>query len=358
MELTTTLTTGALTTIWTDRSEPFVVAGPCSAESADQVMETALALKKKGGVHLFRAGIWKPRTSPGNFEGYGPKALPWLAAAKAATGLPMGVEVAMPKHIDLCLAHNVDVVWLGARTTVNPFYVQELAEALRGVDIPVMVKNPINPQVGLWAGAIERLTQCGVKDIVNIHRGFSVNTKSQFRNAPLWEIPEAMQARFPGIPMISDPSHIAGKRSLIAELAQQTAWQAMDGLMVEVHPNPGEALSDAKQQLTPEDFWQVIEELDWRIPDTKQASLQRQRHEIDALDTELLQLLARRAALAKELGAIKQAKGWPILQSDRWQEVLNNRIQQGKNLALSEQFVRDLFKEIHRESLAIQRLGV
>jgi chorismate mutase len=336
---------------------PFVISGPCSAESEKQVLETAFALKQTG-IDLFRAGIWKPRSKPGHFEGIGETGLQWLQKVKAETGLPVAVEVATPQHIELALEYGMDVLWIGARTTVNPFVVQELAETLRGVDIPVMVKNPVNPDLALWAGALERFHNMGIRSLAAIHRGFSVLGESRYRNAPLWQIPIELKTRFKTLPLIIDPSHIGGRRDLIQPLTQQALDLDYDGLMVEVHPNPEEALSDAEQQLTPAAFADVLAQLKVKsstCADREFISMaEEMRAKIDAADRDLIETLARRMALVEKIGEYKKQNNVTIFQMERWNEIFKTRPEWATKMGVNENFVAELYKLIHLESIRKQ----
>jgi chorismate mutase len=340
----------------TDR-KPFLIAGPCSAERREQVLETAAALKDLP-VQLFRAGVWKPRTRPGSFEGNGAVALEWLREMKAAYGLPVAVEVADPTHVALALEHEIDVLWIGARTTVNPFQVQRIADALRGVRVPVMIKNPVNPDPDLWLGAIERMEHAGIPDIAAIHRGFSAYKTSAYRNHPNWSIPVELKRRRPDLPMICDPSHITGKRMEVAAVAQKAMDMHFDGLMVEVHPRPDEAWSDAAQQLTPEMLRTLLEGLVVRgqhATDTdRKPELVELRQLMDSLDAELIDLLTRRMDLSARIGMVKKACNMTVYQPDRWREIVATRSTQARAQGLPEDFVIALFEKIHDESIRKQ----
>ena len=290
-------------------NQALIISGPCSAESEKQVLETAQELAKIDAVKLFRAGIWKPRTRPNTFEGHGEKALKWLQKARQETGLKVTIEVANPKHVELALKYNIDVLWIGARTVVNPFSVQEIANALKGVDIPVMVKNPLNPDLSLWIGALERINEVGIHNLAAIHRGFDFFKKSTFRNAPMWEIPIELKRLYPSLPIITDPSHISGKSSLLAEIAQKSFDLEMDGLMIETHCNPKEALTDAKQQITPSDLNDLLNNLVVRERSGDfafETKLEEYRSEIDRLDAEMIDILARRLDIIDLIGKYKK----------------------------------------------------
>jgi chorismate mutase len=337
--------------------EKFIIAGPCSAESEEQVMKTARALKDFN-VSVIRAGIWKPRTRPAAFEGIGAEGLQWLKAASAETGLPVAVETANPSQVEQCLKHGIDILWLGARTTPNPFAVQEIAESLRGVDVPVMVKNPVNADLALWVGALERLNNAGVKKLMAVHRGFSTYQTEQYRNQPLWRIPIELKQLIPGLPLICDPSHISGKAELVPEVAQKAMDLLFDGLMIEVHVNPKEALSDAGQQLTPERFGALMQELKFKIAFTSSkdfiSHINSLRKEIDELDGQIIDLLTRRMDNARKIAVQKVKNDISIFQPDRWNEVLKSRIADGVSKSLSEEFMYQLFQYIHEESIRQQ----
>lgn len=337
--------------------KPLVIAGPCSAETEEQMLETARQIKKEGFAHVLRAGIWKPRTRPGSFEGMGEAALPWLQAAKEETGLPVAIEVANPQHIELALKYGVDILWVGARTTVNPFNVQELAEALRGVDVPVLVKNPVNPDLQLWIGALERLNQAGVKKLGAIHRGFSNAQETKYRNSPMWNIAIELKTLFPELPVIGDPSHMAGKRSLLFEIAQRALDLNYDGLIIESHRDPDKAWSDASQQLTPPALAEMLHELHVRkesYPTDYQSQLEVVRGKIDHLDRELLENLANRMSLVEKLAEYKRDNNVAAYQVDRFREVLETRAAWGKSLNLYPNLVDELFKLVHMESIRKQ----
>lgn len=341
---------------WNKR--PFLISGPCSAETEEQVVETARRLKATGKIDLFRAGIWKPRTRPGMFEGMGEAALPWLLRVKRETGLPTVVEVATPEHLDLALQYEVDAIWLGARTTVNPFSVQALADALKGIQIPVLIKNPINPDLELWSGAVERLLKAGIAQPGLIHRGFSAYTSSDYRNAPMWQLPIEMRRRYPGLLMICDPSHICGNRAGLQAIAQKSIDLDFDGLMLEAHIDPDQAWSDAKQQITPERFAELLQALTWRTaetnePDQHQALLQI-RERIDQIDDDLLNLLAERMRMADQIGGFKKENNVTILQTQRWNEILHRALQRASAIGLSQEFIIRYFDAVHMESIRHQ----
>lgn len=343
---------------WLSRGEaPVLIAGPCSAESEEQVVSTARSLIKNRGVDLFRAGVWKPRTRPNSFEGVGEIALDWLKTVKKETGLKTTIEVANAKHVHLALKAGVDVLWIGARTTVNPFSVQEIADALKGVDVPVMVKNPINPDLNLWIGAIERFNRAGIKKIAAIHRGFATYDK-QYRNSPNWDIPINLKTALPGIPIICDPSHITGRRNGLKEVAQKALDLDMDGLMIEVHPNPDKALSDSGQQVTPNTFFEILDKLKVRVSkiDSSEfvSTLESVREEIDQIDAQLIRMLAKRMDLVKLIGGYKKENRITILQLDRWKEILDSRLHYALSNGLDEEFVVELLNHIHKESIKVQ----
>ena len=335
--------------------KPLIIAGPCSAESEEQLLSTAVKLAATGKVDVLRAGVWKPRTKPGNFEGAGEKALPWLVKAREVTGLPVTTEVATAKHVESAMAHDVDLLWVGARTAANPFSMQEVAEALRGTDKQIFVKNPVNGEVDLWCGAVERLAACGIKNIGLIHRGFSGYGAGELRNAPMWHLALEMRRRMPELPMICDPSHICGKRQYIADIAQQAADLNYDGLMIESHISPDDAWSDAKQQLTPDAFNSLLETLKWRAgesnSETYQIALMGLREQIDSLDREILQLLAERMNVAENIGRIKRENDVRILQEARWEDIMERALTNSTPLGLSEHFLRTLLDAIHIESI-------
>ena len=341
-------------------AKPFIISGPCSAESEAQLMATAKGIAATGKVNALRAGIWKPRTRPNSFEGVGAKGLPWLKKASAATGLPSITEAASPKHIELCLKAGIDMLWIGARTTANPFSVQEIAESLRGVDIPVFVKNPIHLDIGLWIGALERFWGAGVRKLAAIHRGFSVGNQNRYRNQPFWEIPIELKRRYPGLPLLSDPSHIGGKRETIEKLAQRALDLDFDGLMIESHYRPDEALSDARQQITPDELGKILKNLKYRqshSPDREfMHNLQSLRHEIDEIDEELLHLLKKRIGYVEQIGDFKIKNNVTIFQLERWNEILNTRGQLAEEIGIDREFIADLLRVIHKESIRIQTL--
>lgn len=335
--------------------KPFIIAGPCSAESEEQILSTAQGLAATGKVDVLRAGVWKPRTKPGSFEGAGVEALPWLTKARELTGLPIATEVANAKHVESAAPFDLDILWIGARTAANPFSMQEVAESLRGTDKPVFVKNPVNGEVDLWCGAVERLAACGVKNIGLIHRGFSGFGAGPLRNAPMWHLALEMRRRMPELPMICDPSHICGCRQYIADIAQQAADLNYDGMMIESHVNPDAAWSDAKQQLTPDALNVLLDALKWRAgesnSETFQIALMGLREQIDSLDREILQLLAERMNVAENIGRIKRENDVRILQEARWEDITERALTLSSSLKLSENFLRTLLDAIHIESI-------
>ena len=337
---------------------PLVIAGPCAAETEEQVMETALRLAKSGEIALLRAGIWKPRTRPGSFQGMGDVALPWLVNAGKAAGIPTTTEVANAQHVEAALKAGVDVLWIGARTTVNPFSVQEIADALKGVDIPVMVKNPINPDLELWIGAFERLAGAGITRMLAMHRGFSGVQSGGFRNAPLWEIPIALKAALPELPILCDPSHITGDRKLLAGVAQKALDLGMDGLMIETHPRPDEAWSDAAQQITPETLFTLLDGLNLRNTDCVDPTVANEltllRSHIDEVDEQVIRLLAKRMDLVREIGSYKKENDITILQIERWKEIMRSRKAIGAALQLPEEFLTQYLELIHKSSIRLQ----
>lgn len=336
-----------------DNERPFVIAGPCSAETEEQVMSTARQLKEKG-CHNFRAGIWKPRTKPGGFEGHGEKALPWLRQVKEETGMLVSTEVATPEHVELALKYGVDILWVGARTSANPFAMQALADSLKGVDIPVFVKNPVNPDLELWIGAMERLNQAGVKRLGAIHRGFSSYDKKIYRNLPMWQIPIELRRRIPALPMICDPSHIGGRRELIAPLCQQAMDLGFDGLIVESHCSPDDAWSDAKQQVTPDVLDYILSLIIVRNEKVTTEDIKVLRGQIDELDNQLMDLLAKRMRVCREIGQYKKEHNMTILQTNRYNEILEKRGAQGALCGMAPDFVSKVFENIHEESVRQQ----
>ncbi len=337
--------------------KPWIISGPCGAESAEQVMTTALGVKASG-AHAIRAGIWKPRTRPGSFEGMGEQALEWLRAAGDATGLPVMVEVASAKHVEAALKSKIDFIWIGARTTVNPFLVQEIADSLNGVDIPVFIKNPVNPDLALWIGAIERIERSGINKIAAIHRGFSSYENSVYRNKPNWEIPIELKRKMPSIAMFCDPSHICGSPQLLGAVSQLALDLQFDGLMIESHCNPSEALSDKNQQLTPADLKVLIDSLSIRKAEfdcpVELSRLQDLRDVIDEIDYDLLNKMAERMNIARKIGQYKFLNNVAIYQSQRWAEIIESRTAIGEEKGLSPEFILKLYNMIHEESILQQ----
>ena len=332
---------------------PLVIAGPCSAETEEQVMNTATQLAKRG-IKIFRAGIWKPRTKPGGFEGIGEEGLPWMQRVKQETGMLVGTEVATAKHVEAALKAGIDVLWIGARTTANPFAVQELADSLRGVDVPVLVKNPVNPDLELWIGALERINAAGIKQLGVIHRGFSSYEKSMYRNAPMWQIPIELRRRIPDLPIFCDPSHMGGKRELIAPLCQQALDIGADGLMIESHCDPDKAWSDAKQQLTPEVCDYVVSLLVSREKTFTTEGIKQLRVQIDQIDNDIMELLGKRMRVCREIGQYKKEHNIQVLQTGRYNEILDKRGAQGSLLGMSDSFAKEIFEHIHEESVRQQ----
>jgi len=337
---------------------PIIISGPCSAETENQMIMTAKQLAATGKVNALRAGIWKPRTRPGQFEGAGKEGLDWLVRAKQETGLPITTEVATPEHVELCLKAGVDILWIGARTTVNPFSVQSIADALKGVDIPVMVKNPVNPDLELWIGALERLNKAGITKLAAIHRGFSSSEKGPFRNAPMWNMAIDLKTRIPELDIICDPSHISGTRDLIPLISQKALDMDMAGLMIESHIHPDAAWSDARQQVTPAVLGNIIENLVVRTASSSNKSFKDTltilREQIDHLDDEIMQKLASRMKISEQIGQYKKENNVTILQVSRWEEIVETRIALGRAMGLSREFTNELLKLIHNESIQVQ----
>lgn len=335
--------------------KPFIIAGPCSAETEEQTLASCEAIAKTGRVNMLRAGVWKPRTKPGNFEGAGVKALPWLTEAKRRTGLPISTEVATAKHIDEATAFDIDMLWIGARTTSSPFSMQEVAEALRGSDKWVFVKNPMNSDIELWAGAVERLAACNVKNIGLIHRGFSGYGTGALRNAPMWHLALEMKRRMPEMPILCDPSHICGCRDFLGEVTQQAADLDYDGVIIESHISPDEAWSDASQQITPSQLATLLDGIKWRESASHsvayQNALDELRGRIDRLDKEIYNLLSERMKAAEQIGLIKRDNNVMILQSSRWEDIVERVLARSTELGLSEEFLRTLLDAIHIESI-------
>lgn len=337
---------------------PLVIAGPCSAETEEQVLKIAHELKDSD-VSYYRAGICKPRTRPGNFEGVGALGLKWLQKVKAETGLKTATEVANRAHVELALEHDIDLLWIGARSTVSPFIVQEIADALEGTDKIVLIKNPVNPDLALWLGAVERLASANIKNLGVIHRGFSTYEKSKYRNNPEWQLAIELQTKFPDLPLINDPSHITGKRDMVFDVCQTALDLNFDGLMIETHFDPDNAWSDAAQQITPSTLIQYTKDLKIRNESTTEADytseLQKLRAQIDVIDNQLLEILGKRMKVAEAIGALKKEKNVAVLQSKRWNEILGKMVLEGEQHSLSEEFILKLFKAIHQESINHQK---
>lgn len=332
---------------------PLVIAGPCSAETEEQVMDTAHHLAAHG-IKIFRAGIWKPRTKPGGFEGVGEEGLRWMQRVQGELGMLTATEVATAAHVKAALAHNIDILWIGARTTANPFAMQEIADALQGHDVPVLVKNPVNPDLELWIGGLQRINNAGIKRLAAIHRGFTNYGKSIYRNVPLWHLPIELHRRIPNLPIIGDPSHMGGQRELVAPLCQQSMDLGFNGLIVESHCAPNEAWSDAKQQVTPDVLDFILEKLIIRDYTNTSANLDTLRKQIDEVDNQLLELLAKRMRICREIGTYKKEHNLTIVQTNRYTEILDKRSAQGSLCGMSSQFIRDVFEHIHEESVAQQ----
>lgn len=336
-----------------DAKRPLVISGPCSAESEEQVMKTGRALAEKG-IKIFRAGIWKPRTKPGGFEGVGVIGLPWLQRLKQETGMYTAVEVATKAHVDAALAFGVDILWIGARTTANPFAMQEIADALKGHDVPVLVKNPVNPDIELWIGGIERIYGAGIRRIGVIHRGFSSADKKIYRNLPQWHLPIELRRRYPNLPIICDPSHIGGRRDLVQPLSQQAMDLGFDGLIIESHCNPDAAWSDAKQQITPDVLSEILSSLVIRDTVKHTEDLSDLRRQIDEIDEQILEIMAKRMRVSCEIAQYKKENDVQVLQAGRYDEILTKRSQDGVSLGMSEEFVKEVFEAIHAESVRKQ----
>lgn len=332
---------------------PFVIAGPCSAETEEQVTDTARQLAAKG-FRIFRAGVWKPRTKPGCFEGNGEKSLPWLKRVKEETGMLVAIEVATPEHVKLALEYGIDILWIGARTSANPFAMQAIADSLHGVDIPVLVKNPVNPDLELWIGALERLNQAGAKRLAAIHRGFSSYDNKIYRNLPMWQIPIELRRRIPSLPIICDPSHIGGRRELIAPLCQQAMDLGMDGLIIESHCCPDKAWSDAKQQVTPDVLYYILSLLSIRDVKKDTEGIHVMRKQIDDIDNQLIELLSKRMSVCREIGKYKKEHNMTVLQTSRYNEIIDKRGAQGSLCGMDSDFVKNVFEKIHEESVRQQ----
>lgn len=342
------------------KKQNLVIAGPCSVETNGQLLRTAFELKETGKVDILRAGIWKPRTNPGHFEGIGTKGLAWLLDVKKQTGLPTAVEVATAKHVEDALSFETDVLWIGARTSVNPFSVQEIAEALKGTDTTVLIKNPVNADLKLWIGAIERLQKVGINSIGLIHRGFTSYGSNDYRNEPIWQIPIEMKRLFPDIPLICDPSHICGKRDTLLSVAQKSIDLAYNGLMIESHYDPSIALTDKEQQVSTIELVNLLNSIKWKNSssneDNFKLNLEKLRLEIDTIDQKILSLLSDRMKIAKNIGEIKKQNNVTVLQSNRWNDILESTINKAKNLNLNDEFVKSYMEAIHIESIRIQNV--
>jgi chorismate mutase len=353
MQAETTTMENKVQAVW--NKKPLIISGPCSAETEEQVVETAQRLAQTGKVDVLRSGIWKPRTRPGSFEGIGTKGLPWLQHARKVTGLLTAVEVATAKQVEDALHFDVDILWVGARTTVNPFSVQEIADALRGVKVPVLIKNPINPDLELWIGAVERIAKAGINDIGLIHRGFSSYGNTEYRNAPMWHLAIEMKRRNPELLMINDPSHICGRRDILQEVAQKAIDLDFDGLIIESHIDPDNAWSDAKQQITPERLGEMLSNIIWRREDIPSeeyhAALDKLRAQINHLDDELMQILGQRMKVAEKIGQYKKDNNITILQTARWNEILDRAFKKGEKMGLSKEFITKYFDAVHLESI-------
>ncbi len=342
--------------------KPVIIAGPCSAETEEQVLQTALEISKIPQVKIFRAGIWKPRTRPSAFEGVGVVGLKWLAKVKQKTRLLTAVEVATPEHVKMCKQNreSVDILWIGARTTANPFSVQELADALKDCEIPVMIKNPINPDLSLWIGAIERIYNSGINKIAAIHRGFSPFEPTKLRNIPKWEIPIDLKLRFPKLDVINDPSHISGTTNYIAEIAQDALDLNLDGLMIETHINPKKALSDAKQQLKPNELAVLLKNIKYRLAENENpefiSNLEQFRHQIDSIDQQIIELLAHRMLIVEDIGVFKAENNVTIFQLKRWKRIISSRLQLARENKVDENFMRKLLQLVHKESIRKQKI--
>ncbi|HOR40437.1 MAG: bifunctional 3-deoxy-7-phosphoheptulonate synthase/chorismate mutase type II [Paludibacteraceae bacterium] len=336
-----------------ESKRPIVIAGPCSAETEEQVMDTAKQLAKNG-IKIYRAGIWKPRTKPGGFEGVGEIGLPWLQKVKEETGMYVSTEVATAKHVEAALKAGIDILWVGARTSANPFAVQEIADSLKGVDIPVLIKNPVNPDLDLWIGAIERIYNAGIRKLGAIHRGFSSYDKKIYRNLPQWHIPIELHRRLPNIPIICDPSHIGGRRELIASISQQAMDLSFDGLIIESHICPDKAWSDASQQITPDILQFIINKLVIREGVQTTESLADLRLQIDNIDNDLLEMLSKRMRISREIGTFKKEHNMPVLQANRYDEIMQKRVILGESMGMSPEFVTKILEAIHEESVRQQ----
>ena len=337
---------------------PLIISGPCSLESEKQVLETAKLLAKDKRVFVFRGGVWKPRTRPGSFEGVGSIGLEWLKKVKEETGLPVGTEVANAQHAEEALKAGIDVLWIGARSTASPFVVQEIADVIKGANVVVMIKNPVNPDIQLWLGAIERVHQAGIRNIVAIYRGFTPFRETKYRNYPNWETYIELKRLMPNLPIICDPSHIAGKREYLYEISQKAFDMGMDGLMIESHCDPSCAMSDAEQQVTPADLARLLDKLIKKYKDVNNPDFENKldvlRSQIDVIDAELLEVLASRVAIVKQIGKYKRDNNVTALQINRWSELMENRVNIGKQFDINETFVKTLFQLIHEDSVRMQ----
>ncbi len=356
MEISTDIKTIAMADLI--KKQNLIISGPCSAENEEQVIRTAIELKATGRVDVLRAGVWKPRTNPGGFEGAGGKALSWLLQAKKLTGLPTAVEVATSKHVEDALSFDTDILWIGARTTVNPFSIQNIADALKGTNTTVLIKNPINPDIKLWIGAIERLQKVGIENIGLIHRGFSSYGNSEYRNAPLWQIPIEMKRLFPDMPMICDPSHICGKKETLLEISQKSIDLAYSGLIIEAHCDPSVALTDKEQQVTPQQLVELLDAMVLKTITTGKKDfvdeLNHLREQIDCFDDELMALISNRMKVARKIGEIKIENDVTVLQATRWNEILERTIKKSEGLDLGATFIQSYMEALHIESIRIQ----
>jgi len=356
--MTATLNLVSISKWFKNLNQPVLIAGPCSAENEEQVLETALGIAKIGKIQVFRTGVWKPRSRPGTFEGAGDEALKWLTRVKKETNLLTTVEVATPLHVEKAIAAGVDILWIGARTTSNPFSVEQIAQALNGVDIPILVKNPVNPDLELWIGTLERLNRAGITKLAAIHRGFYPYERTRLRNIPKWELAIDLKSKLPNLPIICDPSHIAGQAALVHEIAQKALNLSMDGLMIETHCNPSKALSDAKQQITPAQLDQMLKDLVFRSPSCQNSEfvniLERLRNKVDSIDQQMIDLLAQRMKIVEEMGEYKKNNNVAVFQIHRWEDILKSRIDYGKRLGLSEEYIKNLLQLVHKESIRKQ----
>ncbi|MEM6298088.1 MAG: chorismate mutase [Bacteroidota bacterium] len=341
---------------WRNDGKPFLVAGPCSAETEEQLLETCKQLVDNDKVDVFRAGIWKPRTRPNSFEGVGEIGLEWFRNVKKELGKPITTEVATAEHVELALKYDVDILWIGARSSTNPFTVQEIADALQGVDVPVIVKNPINPDLALWMGALERINLAGITKLAALHRGFSSLEEKKYRNSPMWQIPIELKKRLPELPLFCDPSHIGGKRELIFPISQKALNLNFDGLMIETHRDPEVAWSDARQQVTPDSLAEIITELQLRKPSIEDEGnrLEDLRRQIDQIDREIVEVLTNRMAVVEQIGRYKKEKNVAIFQRDRWQKISDSRNEWGEKMGMGEGFLDSIYKLIHDESIRKQ----